>query len=203
MPAVSKRKGFFNRLKALIRLKLVVPLLRSRKPPEFTAKGAAVGMGWAMTPLVGVQMYLVFMTWLGTRRFLKWDFSLPVALAFTWVTNVLTVPPFYYAFYITGKAMTGTLAERTTYAKFTGMLKDAMTEGGIVEALKTSLEIMIKDWGVSMMIGSVPWIVVGSWLAYRYVLAFSRKREQARQKRLEKKAQAEQKAIRDSERDMV
>ncbi len=203
MPVIPRRKGFFSGFAALVRMRLIIPLLRSKKPPEFTARGALVGMAWAMTPLVGVQMYLVFMTWLGTKRFFNWDFSLPVALAFTWVTNVFTVPPFYYAFYVTGKAMTGTFAERTTYAKFAGMLKEALHEGGIAEALKTTADIMIRDWGVSMMIGSVPWIVVGGWLAYRYVLSFARKRELIRQKRLEKKAQAEQKTIKDIKQETV
>ena len=40
-------------------------------------------------------------------------------------------------------------------------LQEALHEGGIAEAIKASLEIMIKDWGVSMMIGSIPWIIVG------------------------------------------
>lgn len=198
-----KRKGLIRGFLSLLRLKLVVPLLRSKKPPEFTARGAMIGMGWAMTPLVGVQMYLVFLTWLFTRRFFKWDFSLPIGLAWTWVTNVFTVPPFYYAFYVTGKIMTGEFAKRTTYSKFAGLLKDTLNEDGLAEALKTSLDILIKDWGASMMLGSVPWIIAGGWLAYRWTLVIVRKRDIRRQKKLEMKAEAAQKTLRDQKQETL
>ncbi len=198
-----KRKGLIRGFLSLLRLKLVVPLLRSKKPPEFTARGAMIGMGWAMTPLVGIQMYMVFLTWLFTRRFFKWDFSLPIGLAWTWVTNVFTVPPFYYAFYVTGKIMTGEFAERTTYAKFVGLLKNTLNEDGLAEALKTSLDILIKDWGASMMLGSIPWIIGGGWLAYRWTLVIVRKRDIRRQKKLEMKAEAAQKALRDQKQETL
>ena len=184
-----KRKGLIRGFLSLLRLKLVVPLLRSKKPPEFTARGAMIGMGWAMTPLVGVQMYLVFLTWLFTRRFFKWDFSLPIGLAWTWVTNVFTVPPFYYAFYVTGKIMTGEFAERTTYTKFVGLLKNTLNEDGLVEA--------------SLMLGAVPWIICGGWLAYRWTLVIVRKRDIRRQKKLEMKTEAAQKTLRDQKQETL
>ena len=64
-----------------------------------------MGVAWAMTPLVGIQMYLVFMTWLIGKKIFKWSFSLPLGLAYTWLTNVFTLVPFYYAFYATGQWM--------------------------------------------------------------------------------------------------
>ena len=126
MPVNFRKRGFFKTIALLIRLKLVIPMIRSKAPPEITARGAMIGMAWAMTPLVGIQMYLVLMTWLCTRKFFKWDFSLPVGLAWTWVTNVFTMPPFYYVFYLTGKVMTGEFAERTTYSKFYNLMHFAL-----------------------------------------------------------------------------
>ena len=200
MPINFRKRGFFKTLGLLLRVKLVVPMLRSKSAPEITARGALVGMAWAMTPLVGIQMYLVFMTWLFSRKVCKWDFSLPVGLAWTWVTNVFTVPPFYYAFYVTGKMMTGTFAERTTYAKFYDLIMKIVNENGVVEALKATVAVLIKDWGFSMMIGSIPWIVFGGWGAYAWTLWYIRKRRvtlarrlENKQKKLERKIETTQK----------
>lgn len=200
MPINFRKRGFFKTLGLLLRVKLVVPMLRSKSAPEITARGALVGMAWAMTPLVGIQMYLVFMTWLFSRKVCKWDFSLPVGLAWTWVTNVFTVPPFYYAFYVTGKMMTGTFTERTTYAKFYDLIMKIVNENGVVEALKATVAVLIKDWGFSMMIGSIPWIVFGGWGAYAWTLWYIRKRRvtlarrlENKQKKLERKIETTQK----------
>ena len=200
MPLNLKKRGFFKTIASVVRMKLIIPMIRSKHPPEITARGALIGMGWAMTPLVGIQMYLVFLTWLFSRKFFKWDFNLPVGLAWTWVTNVFTIPPFYYMFYVTGKLMTAEFEERTTYAKFYGLIKTVLDEDGLIEALKAMGTILIKDWGVSMMIGSVPWIIIGGWGAYKWTLWYINRRRQTltrrlanRQKRLEKKIEKTQK----------
>ena len=199
MPINFRKRGLFKTIVSLVRVKLIVPMIRSKNPPEITARGAMVGMAWAMTPLVGVQMYLVFMTWLFTKKAFKWDFNLPVGLAWTWVTNVFTMPPFYYMFYVTGKIMMGEFAERTTYAKFYDLIKTVLNESGIVEALKAMGAVLIKDWGFAMMVGSLPWIVFGGWGAYKWTLWYVRRRQKTllqrlenRQKKLEQKIKTKQ-----------
>lgn len=199
MPINFRKRGFFKTIASLVRVKLVIPMLRSKNPPEITARGAMIGMAWAMTPLVGIQMYLVFMTWLLTRKVFKWNFSLPVGLAWTWITNVFTMPPFYYVFYLTGKIMTGEFAERTTYAKFYNLIKTVLNESGVVEALKAMGQVLIKDWGFAMMIGSVPWMIFGSIAAYKWTLWYVLRRQRTlagrlenRQKRLENKIKVKQ-----------
>lgn len=199
MPINFRKRGFFKTIASLIRVKLVIPMIRSKNPPEITARGAMIGMAWAMTPLVGVQMYLVFMTWLLTKKVFKWDFSLPVGLAWTWVTNVFTMPPFYYTFYVTGKLMMGEFAERTTYTKFYNLIKTVLNESGMLEALKAMGEVLIKDWGFAMLIGSLPWIVFGAWGTYKWTLWYINRRRKTllqrlenRQKKLEQKIKAKQ-----------
>ena len=192
------KRGFLKGLTALLRLRLVIPMIRSKKPPEYTAKGALVGMAWAMTPLVGIQMYLVFMTWLIAKRVFKWGFSLPVGLAWTWVTNVFTMPFFYYAFYVTGKLMTGTFASRTTYTTFSKLWKEAFADQGIWEALKITYDIMVKDWGSAMFIGSVPWAIVGGVFAYYWTLWYLAELKKLREKRLAKKAKNVQQALQEN-----
>ena len=205
MPINFRKRGFFKTIVSLIRVKLVIPMIRSKNPPEITARGAMVGTAWAMTPLVGIQMYLTFMTWLFTRKVFKWDFNLPVGLAWNWVTNVFTMPPIYYLFYVTGKLMMGEFAERTTYSKFYNLIKTVLNESGVVEALKAMSNILIKDWGMAMMIGSVPWMIVCSWGVYKWTLWYIRRRKETlmqrlanKQKRLEQKIKNKQKQFENS-----
>ena len=55
-----KRKKYTlkERCERLLKMKLVIPVLRSTLPPEVKAMGVAVGLFWAMTPLVGIQMWI-------------------------------------------------------------------------------------------------------------------------------------------------
>ena len=78
-------RTFFQNIGRMIKFRLLVPLMRSQKPPEYKAKGVAVGLAWAMTPLVGIQMWLVFMTWVIWKKFSASLFAVPRAL--------MTVPP--------------------------------------------------------------------------------------------------------------
>jgi len=54
---------------------------------------------------------------------------------------------------------------------------------------------MIKDWGAAMMIGALPWAVVGGWAAYVWTVSFLRQRQKKKQKKLEKTAVKEQEGI--------
>lgn len=178
-----RKRGLFKTLVLLIRVKLIAPMVRSKADPEIVARGSFVGMAMAMTPLVGVQMYLTFMVWLGARKFFKWNFSLPVAIAWNWVTNVFTMPPIYYVFYVTGKLMTGSFAQRTTYAKFCKLIKTVMDESGPWEAFKALCGVLIRDWGVAMAIGCVPWMIVCSWGAYAWTKNILKRRQAKMAKR--------------------
>ena len=104
MASVARvKRGFLDRMSRLSRLKLLIPLRRSPHAPEYSARGVAVGMFWALTPLVGIQMYLCLMTWLFAKPFKEMQFSLVISFAWTWVTNVFTMFPIYYVFYVTGQ----------------------------------------------------------------------------------------------------
>lgn len=47
------------KVKRILLRRLVSPLTRNRKPAEYTARGAAVGLLVAITPTVGIQMSIV------------------------------------------------------------------------------------------------------------------------------------------------
>ena len=61
----------------------MIPIKRSKHPPEYTARGVAIGIAWALTPSIGIQMVFCFITWLVAKKIFKWDFSVLIAMAWT------------------------------------------------------------------------------------------------------------------------
>ena len=59
----NKKYSLWSKFLRLLRLKLIIPMMRIKLPPKVKAIGVAIGLFWAMTPLIGIQMWLVFMTW--------------------------------------------------------------------------------------------------------------------------------------------
>jgi uncharacterized protein len=171
--------SILERLKRLLRYRLIVPLRRSRQPPEYIARGVATGIFWALTPTVGVQMALVTLHWVLTRRLKNWKFNLFHAWAWTWVTNMLTVLPVYYGFYVTGQIMRGRWSDLTGYGGFIKLWDTAFGGGGAavaghavagVDDFETFYSVLIDDWGLSILIGCVPWAIIGTWASYRWTL---------------------------------
>ena len=98
----------------LCRYRLVIPILRGKNRPVFTARGVLVGLICATTPLVGMQMAMVAGVW-GIQRLVapEWRFNVVVAMGWTWITNVFTLPPIYYLFLVTGRFDAWTLGRAT------------------------------------------------------------------------------------------
>ena len=175
---VKRKKYTLNeRCQRLLKMKLVVPVLRLSLPPEVKAMGVAVGLFWAMTPLVGIQMWIVFMTWLFFKKVLHIDFSLVLGIAYTWVTNVFTMIPVYYIFYVTGQIMRGNIADISGYGKLSSIFKDAfMGDLSFADKWVLLFRILVKDWGVSMAVGCLPWAIVCSVIGYRLTMKFEKYR---------------------------
>ena len=185
----NKNYSYWERLKRLLKMKLIIPLLRSPHPPEYKARGVAVGLAWAMTPLVGIQMWAVFMTWIGAKKIFKWKFSLPLGLAWTWVTNVFTMIPVYYIFYVTGQLMRWDIQNIGGYAKLSKILNDTfLSDLGFWDKWGLFFKLLLQDYGVSMMIGCLPWLIGTSVAGYYLTLKFEQKRL-ARKLRRQQQAQ--------------
>lgn len=172
-----------------LRYRLVIPLKRSRHPPEYTARGVAVGLFWAMTPTVGVQMAVVCLHWFISRRFLKLDFNIVAAMAWTWVTNVFTVVPFYYLFYVTGQVMLGR-DDVTGYDGFVRLWERAMAAGAegagnvpLSQLVQTWAVVLFEDWFAAMFVGSVPYAALGGWIGWRWALKAVRAYRRGRDRR--------------------
>jgi uncharacterized protein (DUF2062 family) len=173
------------RFKRLLRYRLIIPIMRSRHSPEHTARGIMVGLAWAFTPTVGIQMILVLGTWVVTRRLFKWDFSLVQGAAWTWTTNVFTALPCYYVFFVTGQLMLGRWHDLSGYESFLTLFNASFTAGQSTwEQAKTVVAIVFLDWGLAMWVGSLPWAVLMGWLGYVLGLRFVRRYRQVRAERM-------------------
>lgn len=149
--------------------RLLVPLFRGQHPPEFTARGAMVGLAVAFTPLVGVQMPIVFAIWLMVRYCTpRYDFNLVVGLAWTWISNVVTLPPIYYVFLVTGQLILGHWDEVGGFGAFSEALAASSTEAStFLESLWAGTKALFEAFGVPMFVGCVPWIFVMGWVGYK------------------------------------
>lgn len=158
-----------QRLRRFIRFKLLIPVLRSRQSPEFTARGVANGVFWGLTPTLGLQTIEILGTW-GIARFaFGRDSSLIQALIWVWVNNPITMVPMFYVFYLTGVKMMGGPAG--DYNAFVRLWDETETRGWL-EGLLT----IARGIGLPMLIGCVPYAIAGSWLSYRWALKIVRAR---------------------------
>ncbi len=184
----------WQRLGRLARLRLIVPIKRSRHPPEYTARGVAIGVAWAFTPTVGIQMYMVLMTWLVCKPFKRFEFSVLVACAWTWVTNVFTLLPCYYGFYVTGQIMLGRWDDLAGWNAFVGTWRNIVLgrDAGVWESLLRYVTQVAKQEWEPLVLGSIPWAVGLAWLGYVWSLKFLRHRRRRAQQRAAIRHEAQQ-----------
>ena len=179
----------------MMRLRLVIPMVRSRQPPENTARAVAVGLLWAFTPTFGIQMALAVTHWYIARTFFRRDFNVVVAMAWTWVTNLFTVPPAYYMFFITGQIALGRWDDLSGYESFQKFWDTAMGATGgdptSIDAWKTYFSVIIEGWVLALLVGSIPYAALGYVIGYHWTLRIVRRwrfrRQQRRAERLEER----------------
>ena len=174
---LGKKKSFtrWEKFKRVCEFKLLVPLKRSVHSPKHIARGVMVGLAWGLTPTVGIQMIFCFFTWLITRKFFRWDFSLIVALAWTWTTNVITILPAYYLFFITGQILLGRFDTLSGYNEFLSLWNENVIEEGSMGYLAwvwAYTVFLVKGWGLPLAIGCLPWSILGAWGGYVWCLRF-------------------------------
>ena len=184
LPARRKYSSW-ERTKRVVKYKLVIPIKRSKHPPEYTARGVAIGIAWALTPSIGIQMVFCFITWLFAKKIFKWDFSVLIAMAWTWTTNVVTAIPCFYLFFVTGQIMLKGFDDLSGYEEFSRQW-DAMVRQGsemsYFESLLTEMSIAAEVWGVPLLIGCLPWSVFGGLSGYYLSLRFILRHRAAKQR---------------------
>ncbi|CCQ72916.1 conserved membrane protein of unknown function [Magnetospira sp. QH-2] len=176
----------------LARFRLVVPLQRSPHPPEYTARAAAIGLAVAFTPTVGIQLVAIFAFWALLRWHPKTDFSLVVALAWVWVTNVFTMLPIYYGFYVTGQFMLGRWDDLSGYQGFVDVFNGAVKmDMDMLDMVWALITLAAKEQGLAMFVGSIPWAIGTAWLGYVWSIKYLRARQSARLRRFKETAPLE------------
>lgn len=173
--------SWFERLKRLARYRLHIPMKRSAHPPEHIARGVMIGVVWAVTPIFGLQMVSVFITWIAARKLFGWDFSLVNGLAWTWATNAFTIIPAFYVFWLTGQIMLGRFDDLTGYAGFKSVIARWDVPGAdFFDTVVNRFSALFDAVGLPLTIGCLPWAVLLGWLAYRlshgFVVSYRRRR---------------------------
>ncbi|MEE2971187.1 MAG: DUF2062 domain-containing protein [Pseudomonadota bacterium] len=186
----AARRPWREKFRRWGRYRFVVPLKRSRHSPGYIARSVSAGLFWAMTPSIGVQMALVMVHWGLVKKFWpQWDFSVIQAMAWTWVTNFLTMIPVYYLFYVTGQLFLGRFDDLTGYQGFVDLWNASFGDEGempiVVEGVTRSVtegvtgwwdklwqhsKVIFVGWGLPMLVGCGPYAVVSAWLGHRWAL---------------------------------
>jgi uncharacterized protein len=179
----SKHRG---RLYRALRYRLIIPMLRARHGPEYVARGTMIGLALAFTPTIGFHTVLAFAIW-AAARFFNWRFSLILAVAWTWVSNVFTAVPIYYLLYATGQIMRGHYHELNGYAEFLDLWQNlAARDRTLWQEIIIVIEIMLEDWGIAMCLGSIPWAAIaggiGYWVSLTFIRAYRRERAVRRER---------------------
>lgn len=171
--APPDRRTFFSRFERLLRYRFLVPLKRTPHPPEWAARATAVGLFWGLSPTVGIQVLAVFLVWIVARRMFRWDFGLLIAIVWTSVSNVLTAIPLFYSYFITGRLLLGQWDGLPGYRTFSVRWYEAASpELNWFEQLEEWFRLVVVEWGVTMLVGSAPFAILGAWIGYRLTYRF-------------------------------
>ncbi len=171
-----------------VKYRLIIPIMRGHHDPHYTARGVAVGVAVAMTPTIGIQMLIVTAIWLMVRKFPSLNFNVIVGMAWTWLTNVFTAIPVYYLFFLTGQILRGHPDDLTGFSAFADQFNAAIDHDlPWLEMVWRYTMGLIEGWGLSMLIGSIPWSLFSAWIGYVATLRFLARHRARRHKRAGRK----------------
>lgn len=155
-----------------LRHRLIVPILRERKPTEYTARGVLVGLLVGLTPTVGIQIPMVLLLWMVIHKVYKsWNFNPVIAIAWTFISNIATLPFLYYLFVVTGRIMLGRFENLRGFDTFRERLGQSLPqESGWLDSLWRYIIVLFDNFGLPLFLGSVPWSLLGGWIGYHWSL---------------------------------
>ena len=173
----------WSKIKEVVDRRLIKPIRDSHAPVSQISLATAVGLFWALTPLVGIQMMLIGATWTVFRLF-RLRFSLPIGAAWAWLTNPFTIPPLFYAFYYSGVflfRLLGQNLQAVSFATFETVIFKAM-DMSLLDGSVYWVRYMVEDLGWPMLAGSfligVPIAILGYPICTRLVNGYRRNQAQ-------------------------
>ncbi len=138
------------------------PLVSSRNPPWFDARGVAVGLVIGLGVPLGAQMICLGLL----RLVLRFNFLL--AFACTWINNPLSVIPMYYGYYCLGSWLMGQPVLIDVH-DFENIMKPLIRADYFWESVRAflylGLEILIR-WSVAALLVAAVAGVVGYVCSY-------------------------------------
>ena len=107
-------------------------------------------------------------------------------MAWTWVTNVLTIPPLYYLYVVTGRVLLGWWGRIKSFETFESRLSESLSpDASGFQTVWVYAANFMEKFGLPVLVGSLPWMILGSWLGYKSSLALIRRVRARRQRRME------------------
>jgi uncharacterized protein len=148
----------------------VDPLVSSRNPPWFDARGVSLGLIVGFLIPVGLQIVTV------AALRLLFRFHIPIALAFTLVSNPFNAAPLYYGYYYLGSLIIGKPAS-IQFDVFEKLLEPMMTQSYFWE-VASAFAALGKDVLIRWLIAAVILAVVFGILGY--VVTYKIQKERCR-----------------------
>ena len=135
---------------------LIVPIVSSTAPVRQVSWGVALGVFIGLTPTMGVQMYLVAVLW-WICRVCRFHFHLPVGVAMVWITNPITVVPFYYGFLVLGNLCFQAMRWPTVHLDWPTFQHkfEAIAQNSLWELFQEGSRFFLIDLGLPLATGSL------------------------------------------------
>ena len=185
----AKRLPMWTRFRRLLRYRLIIPIRRSYHAPPFAARGVAVGLFWGLAPFVGMQIVLVLATWFVVKAVPRLNFSLVLSIAWTWISNAFTTIPMLYVYYLTGQIILGRWDRISGYEAFTELV-EPLVEARFSDLLNVLYEVAVKEFGLSILIGCWPYMLLLGWGGYWLALRIAKRYRSRRLAQLRERSHA-------------
>ena len=96
-----------------------------------------------------------------------------------WISNVFTMVPMYYSFYVTGQVMLGRLHHVSGYDTFAKLFTfSAWQRDSFWETITQYFAYVWEQFGLPLAVGWLPWAMVSGWIGYKVSLRIIRERRQ-------------------------
>jgi uncharacterized protein len=146
------------KLYRLVKYKIYIPIARSKHDRKVLSRGVFVGFFIAFTPTVGFQIPLLISIWLCFKVIFKFNFSLSIAIALSWISNPFTAAPLYYIYYLTGVLITNEPSPSITIESIKKILNNSQ-DNNYYNSLILIYNMTI-EFGTILLIGCMPFAIL-------------------------------------------
>jgi uncharacterized protein len=154
--------GIVSRCRGFLYRHLAQPLVLSKHPPRYDARGVSLGLWVGLAIPMGGHMVTLALC----RLVLRFNFL--VAFAFSAVANPFTVIPLYYGYYRLGAFLLGR-TENIDYELFRKMMSPVLGSSYFWEAVSAFIQLskeILVSWFVGAFVVSLPVAVIGYVVTY-------------------------------------